>query len=101
LSLWNPDWTEWVEGISPDGRKFRARIEYRPWGALSRGHDETGCPHCGWTLFDRLVHVFWEGSWESEYHLDSGENREELKAARITSYRGRDVFVRDGRVIFE
>ena len=105
-SSWLDDLKEEFDDRLPDGTAVRVVIEYRPWTAFDKPHEKPGCPKCGELLYDRLTHVYYIIEQEGrqslaprDYHLDSGHDLDELRPLRVTTWQGRDVFVKNGRIV--
>ena len=105
-SSWKGPWKEEVDDDLPDETRIRVVNEYRPWTAHNKRHDESGCPSCGAILYDRLTHVYFlriekgrEIPHLRDYHLNSGMDLEDLRILRVTDWNGKDVFLRNGRLV--
>ncbi len=100
---WIREREERVHGQLPDGTLLMIVNEYRVWAPTHGPLEQSGCPNCGKRLYDRLTHIYYmraDGP-NLEYHLNSGTDIEELRLLEATSWNGKKVYVRDGKVVTE
>ena len=103
---WREPWEERVQDNLPDGTRIEVVNEYRAWIEHDRDHEKPGCPECGAILYDRLTHVYYvirQDNRQSlqlrDYHLNSGSDMETLRAVRVSEWEGRDVYIRQGKIV--